>query len=101
MKGARIVVPPVVVAETHRGSRVSARIDYLLARAVVPDTDLDLARSAGRLLAETGGVNAADALVVAEAIREAPCVLLTGDPDDIRLLAAGLAGIGVIDINAL
>lgn len=100
-QNAPIVVPPIVVTETYRGSARDALIDQLLARVVVPEVDLALAKDAGRLLGAVGGSNAADAQVVAEALRRIPCAILTGDPDDIRRLVAGRAGIRVLDINQL
>ena len=49
-----------------------------------------VAREAGRLLAAAPAANATiDALVVATAARREPTVILTGDVDDIRALAAG------------
>ena len=78
-----------------------APIDRLLKEVVVPEADVELAKAAGRLLAATNGSNAADAQVVAEALAHAPCAILTGDPDDIRLLVAGRPGIEVVDINRI
>lgn len=50
--------------------------------------DEGTARRAGALLGQTGQSNTVDALVVAEAAGDGRSVVLTGDSDDLRLLAA-------------
>jgi hypothetical protein len=48
----------------------------------------ETARQAGALLGAAGSAATVDALVAAEAIGRAPCILLTTDPDDLRRLLA-------------
>ena len=85
------VIPAVVIAETTRGGARDAAVNWVIKAvdqvALVTDA---VAREAGRLLAAAPAANATiDALVVATAARREPKVILTGDVDDIRALAAG------------
>ena len=85
------VIPAVVIAETTRGGPRDALVNRVIKAvdevALVTEA---VAREAGRLLAKARGANAAiDALVVATAARREPTIILTGDTDDIRALAAG------------
>ena len=85
------VIPAVVIAETTRGGPRDARVNRVIKAVdeVAPITEA-VAREAGRLLATTRLANATiDALVVATAARREPTIILTGDVDDIRALAAG------------
>jgi len=97
-RGIDVLVPPIVVTQTIRGAAQDALINRLLkSRGVnVSAVDEELARAAGYLLARSGLRDAADAQVVAEASRSAPATILTGDPDDLRLLADGLPGVQIM-----
>lgn len=85
-------VPSVVLVELYRGGGTDEAIDTVLARGFgqVVTTGARVARIAGHLLAATGSGSAmaVDALVVATAIRLGGGVVVTHDPDDLRLLAA-------------
>ena len=85
------VIPAVVIAETTRGGARDAPVNRVIKAvdevALVTEA---VAREAGRLLARARVANATiDALVVATAARREPTIILTGDVDDIRALAAG------------
>jgi predicted nucleic acid-binding protein len=85
------VIPAVVIAETTRGGARDAPVNRVIKAvdevALVTEA---VAREAGRLLARARVANATiDALVVATAARREPMIILTGDVDDIRALAAG------------
>ena len=86
-RGDEVVVPAVVVAQTIRGGARDAPVNRLLKAVNVSPVDLHLARSAGELLGKTGLRDALDALVMAEATRGGPAVVLTSDPDDMHALA--------------
>lgn len=90
-RGALVIVPSVVVAETTRGGPRDAPINRVLKAVdeMTPVTEAT-ARLAGRLLASSGLSHATvDALIVAEAILGGAAILLTGDVDDLSALAAG------------
>jgi predicted nucleic acid-binding protein len=85
------VIPAVVIAETTRGGARDAPVNRVIKAvdevALVTEA---VAREVGRLLARARVANATiDALVVATAARREPTIILTGDVDDIRALAAG------------
>jgi predicted nucleic acid-binding protein len=100
--GDEVVVPVVVIAETHRGSGPrEALLNRALAR-IGPAAPLfeDTAR-AGELLADAPirsreRSRTIDAIVVAEAINHAPAVVLTSGPDDLRPLVPDLVRV-IID----
>ncbi|WP_250279169.1 PIN domain-containing protein [Frankia sp. Cppng1_Ct_nod] len=89
-----VAVATVTLAELYRGAGRSRALDAMLAREA-PDglfmrnTDRDLARLVGALLAETdlGSDYLADAHAVAVAVEAGGGVVLTGDPDDLARLA--------------
>lgn len=81
-----VVIPAVVLAECARGGHRDAPIHRLLSSAHVAAVGARIAIAAGRLLAEAGMNATVDALVAAEAIRGGPCVVLTSDPADLRVL---------------
>lgn len=99
VKGEIVVVPAIVVAQTFRGDAADHTINRLLKSVYVPPVDLDLAKEAGRLLARTGMSDAADAVVIAEAIRRQPCVVLTSDPGDLERLAEGYDRIQIVHVD--
>lgn len=86
--GGSVVVPTVVVAESVTGSGPrDSRVNRLLKGVLVEPLDEPMARAAAALrYATKAGV--ADAIVVATADAEPHSVILTGDPADIRRLAA-------------
>lgn len=95
-------VPSAVLVEVYRGRGQDAAIDRELARgaARVVTTGRAIARIAGHLLATAGRGSemAVDALVVATAIRLGGGVVLTHDPGDLALLAAGHTNVRIAAI---
>lgn len=95
--GVELFVPSVVIAETVRGdgprdapvNRVLSAIDSVLV------TDESSGRTAGGLLGRAGSSETIDALVVAGAFEIGGGRIVTSDPDDLRLLARGVAGVTV------
>jgi len=94
-------VPAAVLAEQYRGRGYDQPVDALLSRhegvLTIVDTDRDLARSVGNLLARHGRGTAdhVDATVVATAVRCGGGVILTSDKHDIAELADGVPNITV------
>lgn len=86
-------VPSAVLVEVYRGPGHDEAIELVIGRgfARVVTTGMRIARIAGHLLArvERGRELALDALVVATAIRLGGGLVLTHDPSDLELLAAG------------
>ena len=89
---ALIRVPAAVLAEVCRGPRFDAAVDRLLhdRGIVVCDLTRSIAQRAGALLskAKLASRHAVDAFVVATALEFDAAVIATGDPADIRRLAA-------------
>ena len=101
--GGEVVVPAAVLAELYRTARHEAAVDSLLAREPgfgIADTDRQLARIIGRLLAQAGRGSAdhVDATVVAVAARHGTSVVVTGDTGDIAAIAPGTS-VTVISVN--
>lgn len=98
-KRALIRVPAPVLAEVSRGVRYDSPINHLLNNPGVRVVELDrtAAQQAGRMLArlKLSSAHAIDAFVVAIALRFDTAVIATGDPDDIRRLAAPFPKVGV------
>jgi len=96
-----IRVPAAVLAEQYRGRGYDQAVDALLSRhegvLMIVDTDRDLARSIGNLLARhgRGTEDHVDAAVVATAARCGGGVILTSDQGDVTELAEGLPNITV------
>jgi predicted nucleic acid-binding protein len=87
--GAEVSVPAVVVAETVRGGAADAPVNRVLkAVGEVDVADEPVGRTAGRLLGSSGSPATVDAVVVATAVEAGGAVILTGDTDDLGLLAA-------------
>src|SRR5579859_2051315 len=83
-----VVVPLVVVAQTVRGGPQDASINRVLkAAGEFAAPTLAVSREAGHLLGRTSMTDAVDAVVVAEALRLLPTMILTSDPADISKLA--------------
>ncbi len=89
---ALVRVPAPVLGEVCRGPRFDAAVDHLLngRGIVVHDLTRAIAQRAGSLLAKArlASAHAVDAFVVATALEFDRAVVATGDPDDIRRLAA-------------
>lgn len=84
----QVSIPSVVVAETVRGVAADAPVNRVLkAIGEVDAADEAIGRTAGRLLGEAGSSATVDAVVVATAVEAGGAVVLTGDPDDLGLLA--------------
>jgi hypothetical protein len=98
---AILIVPAIVVTETFRGESQDVLLNRLFKNVVVDTADYELAKVAGRLLAVTGTANAADAQVVANALRRAPCTILTSDEQDISLLVGGRSSISIVNVDRL
>jgi hypothetical protein len=71
----------------------------LLKTVFIPFAGERLARVAGQLLGRSGLPDAADAQIVAEALRHGAATILTSDPGDISQLANGHPGIRVIAVQ--
>lgn len=88
--GVAVAIPSVVVAETVRGSAKDAPVNRVIkAIGVVTAADVGTGRVAGGLLGAARATSTVDALVVASAIELGGGVVLTGDRDDLDLLAVG------------
>lgn len=100
--GVPVLIPAAVLAETLMGDERDARANQVLKKLqVVPLTD-SIARSAARLkrLAGMTGVAATiDAIVVATSAAAGGGVILTSDPDDIRVLAGHASDVRIRPIN--
>lgn len=92
-------IPTPVLAEVWRGGgpRQALLARALLGCDAVP-TSADVAKRAGSLLASTGGDNAIDALVVAEAERSHDEVV-TSDTDDLEELAEHAQGVRIRSLS--
>jgi len=87
--GATIFVPAPVISETITGNGPrDARINQALKSCVVLALDEPLARAAGALRYRAPGAGAVDAMVMACGDAVADSIIITGDLDDLRRLAA-------------
>lgn len=97
---ALVRIPAPVLAEVCRGARYDAAINHLLNKPGVGVSELTrvVAQRAGHLLArlELSSAHAVDAFVVATALQFDTALIATGDPDDIRRLAAPYRQVGVL-----
>lgn len=98
--GLNVWVPAAVLAEQYRGGRHDQLVDSCLGRHTgiqVADTTRALARRVGNLLARAGRGSAdhVDATVVAVATAIGGGLVVTGDPDDLEVLADGLVGVTI------
>ena len=96
--GDEIVVPSVVVAQSIRGGPRDAHIHRLLHAVFVSFIGLRLARRAGELMGASGTSDAVDALVMAEALRGGPALVLTSDPEDMHRLADGKGLVSIVSV---
>ncbi|MBO0803566.1 MAG: PIN domain-containing protein [Nocardiopsaceae bacterium] len=88
-----VMAPTVILAELYRGPAHNQMIDACLARETgirIRDTDRPFARLVGGVLtgAKASSQHLADAHVVAVAVETGGGVVLTGDEDDLTMLAA-------------
>jgi hypothetical protein len=99
-KRALVRVPAPVLAEVCRGVRYDSAINQLLKNPGIGVFELTrpVAQQAGHLLArlKLSSAYAIDAFVVATALQFDTAVIATGDPDDIRRLAAPFRRVGVL-----
>ena len=97
---ALVRVPAPVLAEVCRGTRYDSAVNHLLNNPGVGVYELNrvVAQQAGHLLgrAKLSSAHAVDAFVVATALQFDAAVIATGDPGDIRKLAAPFSRIGVL-----
>lgn len=97
--GRDVVVPTLVFAESYRGSGRTKAVDSLLARhrhaIATRNTDRPLAQFVGAVLhaAEATSADIVDAHVVAVAAEAGGGLVLTGDPTDLRRLAASYVSV--------
>jgi predicted nucleic acid-binding protein len=95
-----VVVPAAVLAELYRGRRQQQSVDAALSAhsdIAVATTDQRLARFIGSLLAQAsiGSEHHVDATVVAAALAAGGGLVVTGDFDDLQMLAAHAPGVVV------
>jgi len=97
--GSKVAIPVVVLAETVRGRPDNAPVNQIV-KAVgdyIEVTEAD-GRSAGHLLGDKPMSSTIDAIVVACADRTGGGEILTGDPIDLRQLAAGNPSITIMSL---
>jgi predicted nucleic acid-binding protein len=92
MDGHRVVIPTVVLAELATGKTSDTELWHVIKRIPCEDSTPRSAMRAGALRERAQTVRrkkrdlTVDALVASLAIDNAPAVILTTDPDDMRLL---------------
>ncbi len=102
--GSDVFVPTVVVAESITGDGTrDANVNQFLKRVQVAPLDEKLARSAAvlRHAQRRFGAGTIDAAVVATADAVPGTRVITGDPDDLRLLAAIAGNTLVVGLDAV
>lgn len=93
--GQRVLLPAIVVAEVITGRATDAAVDRVMKRLATEPISSDLAAPPGVLRERAEATRrkkralTVDAIVAAVAISRAPSVVLTGDPDHLRLLTEG------------
>jgi predicted nucleic acid-binding protein len=97
-RGVVVSIPVVVLAETLRGGPRDAPVNRVLKAVGIAPTRPSTGLRAGHLLGRTGGCNAPDALVAAEAVEAVAAVVLTSDRDDLALLLADHPAVHVLRI---
>jgi predicted nucleic acid-binding protein len=98
---APIVVPVVVLAETLRGGHSDARTQIALKCGDTDPTSPAVGVLAGSIQGRASGDDTVDALIVAETILAGGGMILTEDPDDLRVLASGHPTVEVRSIARL
>ncbi len=98
-KRALVRVPAPVLAEVCRGVRYDSAVHHLLNNPGVCVIELtkEISQRAGHLLArqKLSSAHAVDAFVVATALQFDTAVIATGDPRDVRRLAAPFHHVGI------
>jgi predicted nucleic acid-binding protein len=96
-RDARVVVSAATLAEVLRGGPRDAPVHRVLGRVAKLPVSTDLGKHAGELIGSTGLENGAiDALVAATALAQpGPVLILTSDPDDLRLLTSSRRDVAV------
>lgn len=101
-RGHLVRVPSAILVELYRGAGTDEAIDHELGRRHlrVITTGWRIARIAGHLLASSGrgSETAIDALVVATAIRLGGGMVVTHDPADLQVLAAGNRNVRIVAV---
>lgn len=101
-KRALVRVPAPVLAEVCRGERYDSAINHLLNNPGILVAELTriAAQQAGHMLGrlKLSSAHSVDALVVAIALQFDKAVIATGDPTDIRRLAAPFPKIGIFTL---
>jgi hypothetical protein len=91
-KRALVRIPAPVLAEVCRGPRFDPAVEHLIASRGIGIADLTrhIAQRAGHILANArlSSAHAVDAFVVSTALEFDAAVIATGDPNDMRRLAA-------------
>lgn len=109
-KGYPVRIPAAVLSELYRGGRFDQGLDALLSRRErrseppapsafgTVDTDRPLARLVGNLLAaaDRSSSDHVDACTVAACLQGGGGWVLTGDPDDLEVLATHAVGVEVV-----
>ena len=97
--GVDVYVSSVTLTETLRGHRRDARIHAVLAGTDQKPVTQELGRAAGELLGQMSRNDSVDAIVAVTAASLGGKVrLLTGDPEDLRVLTADMANVTVVSI---
>ncbi len=97
--GVDVYVSSVTLTETLRGHRRDARMHAVLAGTDQKPVTPELGRAAGELLGQISRDNTVDAIVAVTAASLGGKVrLLTGDPEDLSVLTAGMANVTVVPI---
>ena len=82
----RLLVPTPVLTQVWRGGQRQVTLTRTLRACDVVATTEAVARFAGVLLARSRTADAVDAIVAATALAERAALVVTSDPDDLRLL---------------
>ncbi|MCO6007285.1 PIN domain-containing protein [Actinoallomurus purpureus] len=98
---APVVASAVTLAEVLRGTPRDAAVHRVLKKVEVVPLTRELGRAAGALLGRSGlpATATIDAMVVATAlVQTRPVIILTSDPNDLKSLIEGEAGVGVLAV---
>jgi predicted nucleic acid-binding protein len=96
-RGAELTVPSVVVAETWRGGRRSARVARLLRACSVEPLSEQIARRAGEAIVMAKGAAVVDAIVMTSAAQRLDRVL-TSDVGDLEQLRVAYPRVRVLGL---
>jgi predicted nucleic acid-binding protein len=98
---ASVVASAVTLTEVLRGTPRDAAVHRILKKVEVVPLTRELGRTAGTLLGRSGlpATAAIDAMVAATALDQArPVIILTSDPNDLKSLIEGEAGVAVLAV---